>query len=123
MIRSVAIAICAAGLVVGATACGSSGSAGSGAASSAAAPPGKITIKNFAFAPAALTVPVGSTVTWTNEDSAVHTTTADKPGPVTWDSGNLSQAKAYSVKFTRAGSYSFHCAIHNYMTGTVTVTG
>ena len=78
-----------------------------------------VTIKDFAFGPAALTVTVGTSVTWTNLDSATHT--------VTFDTGNvgsdhLGMGATYSRTFTAAGTFAYHCAIHTSMTGTITVT-
>jgi plastocyanin len=79
-----------------------------------------VTIQNFAFNPSPLTVPVGSTVTWTNGDSTAHTTTSDNG---TWDSGALSQGASFSFTFSQAGTYTYHCAIHPYMSGTIIVGG
>ncbi len=80
-----------------------------------------VTIENFAFSPANITVKKGTTVTWTNKDSATHTVTEtdSQKGP---DSGNLAQGKAYSFTYDTAGTFKYHCAIHPDMTGTVTVT-
>ncbi len=82
-----------------------------------------ITIKNFAFGPASLHVSTGTTVTWTNNDTTTHTTTADKSAPQAWDSGNLTPNTSYAVTFSKPGTYSYHCDIHNYMTATITVAG
>ena len=80
-----------------------------------------VTIKDFAFSPADITVKKGTTVTWTNMDSAAHTVTEtdSKKGP---SSGNLASGKSYSFTFDTAGTYAYHCAIHPNMVGTVTVT-
>jgi plastocyanin len=85
-----------------------------GAASSEA----RVTIKGFAFDPAELTVTVGTTVTWTNEDAAAHTISSDDK---LWDSGRLSQGGTYSRVFDQTGSFSYHCAIHSSMAGTIIV--
>lgn len=81
----------------------------------------KVSIKNFAFSPAAITVKVGTTVTWTNNDSTTHTVTSTD-SPVSFDSGNLAPGKTYSFTFTKAGGYKYHCSIHTDMVGSVTVT-
>jgi plastocyanin len=80
-----------------------------------------VTIQNFAFAPAALTVKVGTTVTWINQDSDAHTVTSQHQGPL--KSAALSTGNRYSYTFTKPGSYSYLCTIHPFMTATVTVTG
>ena len=80
-----------------------------------------VTIDNFAFSPANITVKKGTTVTWTNKDSATHTVTSTS-GPASFDSGNLPNGKTYSFTFNTAGTYQYHCTIHSGMTGTVTVT-
>lgn len=126
---SVAKQLAVAAAVLGAVAasgCGSSststdtGSAGSSAA--AAAQSGNVTvqIKNFAFAPPSLTVKVGSVVTWNNGDGATHTATAVDG---TFDSGNIDAGgSSKPVTFSKAGTVQFRCNIHQYMTGTITVT-
>jgi plastocyanin len=80
-----------------------------------------VVIDNFAFSPASITVKKGTTVTWTNKDSATHTVTENdgQNGP---DSGDLAQGKAYSFTFDTVGTFKYHCTIHTAMTGTVTVT-
>jgi len=78
-----------------------------------------VTIKGFAFAPAALSVKVGTAVTWTNRDSATHTVTFDTGSDT---SGNLSNGGSYSETFSTAGTFPYHCAIHPNMKATVTVT-
>lgn len=75
-----------------------------------------VTIQNFAFNPSSLTVPVGTTVIWTNQDTAPHTITAD-----IFKSNTLQPGDSFSHTFNQAGSFSYHCSIHPFMTGTVTV--
>jgi plastocyanin len=79
-----------------------------------------VTIHNFAFSPASVTVAPGTTVTWTNNDSTAHTVTADSGnGP---KSGQLQQGQTYSFTFSQAGTYAYHCSIHPEMKATVTVS-
>jgi len=78
-----------------------------------------ITIQNFAFDPAALTVKVGTTVTWTNQDSVQHSATSDNG---IFDSGLLSKGQSFSYTFSQAGEYTYHCSIHPKMVGSITVT-
>ncbi|MFF3073420.1 cupredoxin family copper-binding protein [Kitasatospora sp. NPDC057904] len=80
-----------------------------------------VAIKNFAFAPAAVTVKAGTTVTWTNQDSEPHTVTGqNNTGPL--NSKALTTGQSYSYTFTTPGTYSYLCTIHPFMTATVTVT-
>ncbi len=80
-----------------------------------------VSIDNFAFSPASVTVKKGTAVTWTNEDSVAHTVTETdgQSGP---NSGSLATGKTYSFTYNTAGTFKYHCAIHPEMTGTVTVT-
>jgi plastocyanin len=79
-----------------------------------------IEIKNFAFAPSAVTVKVGTTVTWTNDDTDEHTVTSQHVGPL--KSAALATGGQYSFTFTKPGTYAYLCTIHPFMTATVTVT-
>ena len=116
-------------------ACGSSGSGGSAAspAASAAAPSAAaseaasadagggsdaVTIQNFAFGPNSLSVAVGSTVTWTNADSAAHTATADDGS---FDSKSIAAGGTFSQTFDTAGTFAYHCSIHPNMQATIEV--
>jgi plastocyanin len=78
-----------------------------------------VDIQNFAFSPDTLSVPAGTTVTWTNLDSTAHTVTADNGA---FNSDDLPTGQTYSFTFNTPGTYAYHCSIHPYMTGTVTVT-
>ncbi|MBW8798825.1 MAG: cupredoxin family copper-binding protein [Streptomyces sp.] len=80
-----------------------------------------VAIKNFAFAPATLKVPVGTTVTWTNQDTEAHTVTSTGPGgPLR--SAALGTRATYRYTFTKPGTYAYLCTIHPFMTATVEVT-
>ncbi|MDG6900760.1 MAG: cupredoxin family copper-binding protein [Nitrososphaerota archaeon] len=82
-----------------------------------------VSISNFAFNPSAVTVVIGvnNTVTWTNTQSGVpHTVTADDGS---WGSGQLSTGGTYTHTFSTAGTFTYHCAIHTFMKGTVIVKG
>jgi plastocyanin len=81
---------------------------------------GAVKIAGFAFGPQTLGAKVGESVTWTNEDGATHTVTADDGA---FDSGNLAGGKTFSFAFDTAGTFAYHCNIHRSMTGKVTVTG
>jgi plastocyanin len=77
------------------------------------------TIEGFAFDPGNLEVAAGTTVTWTNNDSAAHTVTADDGS---FQSGRLEQGDTFSYTFETAGTFSYHCEYHSGMTATVTVS-
>lgn len=91
----------------------SSGNSGGGSTTGGAT----VTLANFAFDPTSVEIKAGESVTWTNEDSAVHTVTGD--GGI--DSGDLAKGKSYSKTFDTAGTYNYKCTIHPTMTGTVVV--
>ena len=78
------------------------------------------TIDNFTFSPPVLTVPVGTTVTWTNRDDIPHTVT-DADNPKETKSPPLDTGDAYSRTFTAAGTYHYFCSLHPHMQGTVIV--
>jgi plastocyanin len=76
-------------------------------------------IKDFKFAPPALTIKAGTTVKFINDDSDAHTATAtDK----TFDSGGMDTNDSWSHTFTKPGNYNYFCAVHPYMKGVITVT-
>lgn len=81
-----------------------------------------VAIKNFAFDAKTVTVKKGTTVTWTNDDTANHTVTFDDSSMSSASSGNLTNGATFSYKFDTAGTFAYHCAIHSSMTGTVVVT-
>jgi plastocyanin len=78
----------------------------------------EVTIENFAYSPATLTVSPGTTVTWTNKDSVPHTVTSRTS---VFDSGPFSKGQTFSYTFGQKGSYEYYCTIHPYMVGTVNV--
>ena len=77
-----------------------------------------VSISNFAFEPAELGVAAGTEVTWTNDDPAPHTVTADDGS---FDSGTLEPGQAFSVTFDGNGPIIYACRIHPDMIGTVSV--
>jgi plastocyanin len=77
-----------------------------------------VQISNYSFSPARLTVKVGGTVTWTNQDSMSHSATADDNS---FDTGLLGQGKSGTATFNKAGTYTYHCSVHPYMHGTIIV--
>jgi plastocyanin len=99
---------------------GGRGDYGGGGGSGGQAAKGAVRIADFAFTPDSRSAKVGDSVKWTNEDGATHTVTADDGA---FDSGNLAAGKAFSFTFDKAGTFAYHCNIHQSMTGTVTVSG
>jgi plastocyanin len=92
---------------------------GGGGGSGGQAGAGAVEIADFAFAPDSSDVKVGDSVKWTNQDGATHTVTADDGA---FDSGNLAGGKSFSFTFDEAGTFAYHCNIHQSMTGTVVVS-
>lgn len=89
-----------------------------GAASSVAIPVGASVLGSSSYAPDALNVTAGTTVTWTNVDSVAHTSTSDVTG---WNSGSIDPGGHFSVAFQTPGTFPYHCTIHPGMVGTVVV--
>ena len=75
-----------------------------------------VQMKDFAFQPADVTVSVGDTVTWTNEDSEPH---APQGGP--FNAPDVPPGGSFSFTFNEAGDVSYICRIHTYMSGVVHV--
>lgn len=75
-----------------------------------------VNIENFAFNPATITVQKGTTVTWTQMDSAPHTVTGNG-----FDSANLNKGQTFSWTFNETGTFSYKCSYHPAMSGEVIV--
>lgn len=80
----------------------------------------QVTIDNFSFLPAEVTVAAGATVTWTNRDDIPHTVT-DAAHPRDVRSPPLDTGDAYSLTFASPGRYAYFCSLHPHMRGTVAV--
>lgn len=100
------------------TSCGAAGNTTTTTTPSTTGAGATVTIKDFAFDPASVTVKVGESVTWTNQDSATHTIAGDNGG---FQSGDLANGDSFSFTFDQAGTYTYHCGIHPNMKGTVIV--
>ena len=92
----------------------------------AASPAGNsaVTVKQFQFMPAELTVKAGTNVTWTNQDDILHTATSGAtPGTADgkFDGPMDGPGKSFSHVFDQSGRYPYFCNRHNSMTGTVVV--
>jgi len=77
-----------------------------------------VKIDNFVFGPQAITVPVGTTVTWTNSDDIPHTAVSTDG---VFKSKVMDTDEKFSYTFTKAGTYPYYCSVHPKMTGQVVV--
>jgi plastocyanin len=78
----------------------------------------RVTITNFSFRPRTITVAPGTRVVWTNQDGEVHTVTNDHGA---WSSQALDTGDQYAHVFATPGTYTYHCSIHPFMTGSIVV--
>ena len=83
-----------------------------------------VRIDGFAFTPQDISVPVGTTVTWINDEDSLHTVTSGTPASQSglFDSGEIDTGVEFPYRFTAEGTYPFFCSRHDFMTGVVTVT-
>ena len=79
-----------------------------------------VTVDNFSFSPATITVPVGTTLTWTNHDDVPHTVVSNDQK---FKSKALDTDEKFSFTFTEPGTYSYFCSIHPKMVGQIVVEG
>lgn len=91
--------------------------AGAGAAAKPAAG-SRVEISHHRYSPLMLTVPAGTTVTWTNRDDDVHTVVAADQA---FRSPGLETDDAYSYTFMKPGIYTYFCTLHPLMTAKVVV--
>jgi plastocyanin len=102
------------------TAAGGAATTAAAGGGAAAAGAGAVSIKDFAFNPADVTVAKGTTVTWKNDDSATHRI---KSGDGSFDSKDLKNGDSFDHTFDTAGTFDYICGIHPSMKGKITVTG
>jgi plastocyanin len=109
------------------TACGGYNSASAPSTGPTSAPAGSttVTIANGAFNQTTtafgqnpLTIAVGTTISWFNNDNTTHTSTADVNQ---WSSGNILPGGRFNYTFASAGRFTYHCQIHPNMVGTIIV--
>ena len=94
------------------------GSTGAAANDQPSAANADIKIDNFSFGPETLTVPVGTTVTWTNRDDIPHTVVSTDG---VFKSKVRDTDEKFSYTFAKAGTYPYYCSVHPKMTGKVVV--
>jgi plastocyanin len=87
---------------------------------SRAADGSQITIHSFAFTPQTLTVDMGTTVTWTNQDETIHSIVCPE---LKLRSNPLDTNDSFNYVFRKAGTYDYICGVHPYMKGQVVVRG
>ena len=127
------------GVVLLLSACGGSGgdsTLASGSDGGAKVDAGTVQVKAFRFQPSPITVAVGDTVTWINQDAILHTVTSGTPGEDLNDSGQNANppkpdglfddeldGKEATTAFTfdEAGTYDYYCDIHKGMHGEIVV--
>ncbi len=78
----------------------------------------KVMIDNFTFAPAELTISVGTTVTWDNHDDIPHSVVEKNK---LFRSQALDTEESYSFTFAQAGTYDYFCGLHPHMVGKIIV--
>jgi len=79
----------------------------------------KISMKNSVFSPANLTITTGSSVTWMNDDSVIHTVTATDGS---FNSGDIATGSSYTKTFSSAGTINYSDSHNSAMTGVLIVT-
>jgi plastocyanin len=81
-----------------------------------------VDMRDIEYVPENVSVKVGQTVRWTNNDAVAHTVTADRGA--SFDSGTINAGKKYEWKAAKAGSVHYYCTIHGQQqSGTIKVTG
>jgi len=118
-------------LVLAASGCGgddeesAAGSAATGSPSAgggSAEAEGAVGIKDFKFAPEAVKVKAGGTVTFANADGAKHNAQTEDDADGAFDTGDLQKGDSKAVTFDEPGTYAYYCVYHRFMTGTVEVS-
>ena len=88
--------------------------------------PNASTLGDKAYSPNPAEIKAGETVTWTNDDSQIHTATSGTVGAedsgTVFDSSILSPKATFDFKFDQAGEYDYYCTLHPQMVGKVVVS-
>ena len=110
------LSLMALALIAGVSGCG-----GSSDGSSTSSPGGAeaVSIEDFAYSPADLTVAKGAAVKFSNGDSTNHTATATDASAL--DTGTIAPGKSKTVTFETPGTFQYFCAFHPFMKGTIVV--
>ncbi len=75
-------------------------------------------VQDNVFSPSTVTIGLGNSVQWTNNDANPHTVTSDTN---VFDSGRLNQGQIFTRTFDRTGTFPYHCTFHQGMNGRVIV--
>jgi plastocyanin len=107
-------------------ACGGSATATRTTTSTGGAPAASVDhvqIKEFKYAPATITVALGTKITWTNHDSAPHTATSGTSpnSDGVFDSGTIKKGESKTATVSKRGTFTYYCAFHPFMKATVVV--
>ena len=78
-----------------------------------------VKMRDNRFVPRSITIPRGTIVRWVNRGNNIHTSTSDRG---LWNSGTLGTGDTFRRRFRQSGTFSYHCNIHPFMMGTITVT-
>jgi nitrite reductase (NO-forming) len=109
-----------------ATAMTGNGTGASGGNSVTISPGSSVPSNGKFFVPETLTVSKGTTVTWTNGDSTLHTVTSGSPeagnSGSEFDSSYLAAGKTFQHPFNTAGTFDYYCTLHPFMKGKVVVS-
>jgi plastocyanin len=81
-------------------------------------PTGASFLSTTAYVPNPITVQVGTTIKWINNDNVAHTVSSQNN---LWDSGDMEPGATYSRTFQAPGTFPYYCAYHPLMVGTITV--
>lgn len=104
---------------IGLALAGGDGGGSAPSAGGAAEKTTRVTVQDFNFKPPAIQVKTGAKVTFTNEDSAVHTATSEQEG--LFDSDDLERGRPRSITFDKPGTFAYYCVYHATMKGEVVV--
>lgn len=120
LVLAMALAACTSSTPTAAPTTASGGAGGAVANTPASGNTVEVSLKGFAFDPKEITVKVGTTVVWTNNDSVEHNVTSDTG---VFSSGSMAAGDTFKFTFDTAGTYPYSCSIHvPNMVGTVIVT-
>ena len=94
------------------------GSGGTGSSVTISMPMGATNLTTTAYVPNPVSVAVGTTVTWVNNDRDFHTASANNN---VFESGSMAPGDRFSHTFAAAGSFPYRCLVHTNMVGTINV--
>lgn len=111
------LAIVLAVIAFGLALAGSGGSGGAADETAHASRTATVDIVSFAYKPPTLTIGAGSKVVFSNTSGTAHTAT--RKGSFT--TGRIKAGKSVSIRFSRQGTFRYHCTIHPFMKGKIVV--